>query len=381
MDDAAVPMENEPVERRTSPPDAKPATGAPVIAFEHRLFAAMDGAYFRLSDAADALPVFVCEIGDREVLLRLPAIRREFGIVTGSRDDVMLDTVAESLRFVRALRAGDPVPLELLTGEASWPVDDRHRAAAANRLADRIVAWHAPSAAPGAVPAVAEAVAVDAAAAALGLEGGSDALRDALATLANELAAIEALAETREDRANLDRRMGAAGRLLRRSHDYEDLVGPVLRLMREARRDLNSAFAAFEALVPVPDAFAATDTAVAAIRAARDDLRTRLLAWEPLQARWAALDLDARPAILEMFQETYRFLAPRYMPIDEWERQMLPNSPRRARARDWQKAGDEAGGVKRIQWTSRSGTQGRPARGTESDTLPPTDTGSRRRSS
>lgn len=380
MDDAAVPVGNEPVERRTSPPDAKPATGVPVIAFEHRLFAAMDGAYFRLSDAADALPVFVCEIGDREVLLRLPAIRREFGIVAGSRDDVMLDTVAESLRFVRALRAGDPVPLELLTGEASWPVDDRHRAAAANRLTDRIVAWHAPSAAPGTVPADAEAAAVAAAAAAIGLADDA-ALRDALATLANELAAIEALAETREDRANLDRRMGAAGRLLRRSHDYEDLVAPVLRLMREARRDLNCAFAVFDTLVPVPDAFAATDTAVAAIRAARDDLRTRLLAWEPLQARWAALDLDARPAILEMFQETYRFLAPRYMPIDEWERQMLPNSPRRARARDWHKTGSEAGGVKRIQWTSRSGTQGRPVRDTASETLPSIDTGSRRQSS
>lgn len=342
------------VERRAARASSGAAPGTPIIAFEHRLFAAIEGAYFRLSDASDALPVFVCEIGDREVLLRLPAIRREFSIVPGSRDDAMLDTVAAGLRFVRALRAGDPVPLELLTGEASWPISDRHRAAAANRLLDRLVAWHAPLAADGSEGADAEAAAVDAASAALGFDEAR--LRDAMALLAGELAAIEALADTREERAALARRMGAAGRLMRRSHDFDELVEPVQRLMREARRDLDGAFAAVDAIVLIPEALADTDAAIAAIRATRDELRTRLLAWEPLQGRWANLDLDARASILELFQETYRFLAPRYMPIDEWERQMLPDSPRRARARNWQKAGGEATGVKRIEWASRSDT-------------------------
>jgi len=346
------------VERRAARTSNGVAPGTPVIAFEHRLFAAIEGAYFRLSDAADALPVFVCEIGDREVLLRLPAIRREFAIVPGSRDDAMLDTVAAGLRFVRTLRAGDPVPLELLTGEASWPISDRHRVAAANRLLDRLVAWHAPSAAGSGDATDAEAAAVDAAAATLGFDEAK--LRDAMTLLAGELSAIEALADTREERATLARRMGAAGRLMRRSHDFDEVVEPVQRLMREARRDLDSAFAAVDSIIPIPDALADTDAAIAAIRAARDELRTRLLAWEPLQGRWANLDLDARSSILELFQETYRFLAPRYMPIDEWERQMLPESPRRARARNWQKADGEATAVKRIEWASRSDTAALP---------------------
>ena len=354
---ARAESDDEAVERRAAMVGTAVAPGVPVIAFEHRLFAAIEGAYFRLSDAADALPVFVCEIGEREVLLRLPAIRREFAIVPGSRDDAMLDTVAAGLRFVRALRAGDPVPLELLTGEASWPVSDQHRAAAANRLMDRLVAWHVPSTPAGAGPAGAEAgdneaVAVVAAAAALGLD--EPKLRGALTALAGELAAIEALADTREERAALARRMSAAGRLMRRSRDFDELVEPVQRLMREARRDLDGAFAAIDELVPVPVALADTEGTIAAIRGVRDELRTRLLAWEPLQGRWAALDLDARAAILELFQETYRFLAPRYMPIDEWKRQMLPDSPRRLRARDWQRTSGAVEGVKRIQWASRA---------------------------
>lgn len=349
---ARADSDDEAVERRAAMVGTAVAPGMPVIAFEHRLFAAIEGAYFRLSDAADALPVFVCEIGEREVLLRLPAIRREFAIVPGSRDDAMLDTVAAGLRFVRALRAGDPVPLELLTGEASWPVSDQHRAAATNRLVDRLVAWHVPSTPAGAEARDTEAVAVAAAVAALGLD--EPKLRGALTVLSGELAAIEALADTREERAALARRMGVAGRLMRRSRDFDELVEPVQRLMREARRDLDGAFAAIDELVPVPMALADTEATIAAIRGARDELRTRLLAWEPLQGRWAALDLDTRAAILELFRETYRFLAPRYMPIDEWERQMLPDSPRRLRARDWQKPGGAAEGVKRIQWASRA---------------------------
>ncbi|MBM3561313.1 MAG: hypothetical protein FJX53_15850, partial [Alphaproteobacteria bacterium] len=145
MEEPAALAETTIVERRTGRVAPVVESDTPVIALEHKLFASIEGAYFRLSDAADALPVFVCEIGDREVLLRLPAIRRGFGIVAGLADDAMLDTVAAALRFVRALRAGDPVPLELRTGQASWPVSKAHRAAAANRLADRLVAWHAPA--------------------------------------------------------------------------------------------------------------------------------------------------------------------------------------------------------------------------------------------
>ncbi|MBM3558775.1 MAG: hypothetical protein FJX53_02550 [Alphaproteobacteria bacterium] len=154
--------------------------------------------------------------------------------------------------------------------------------------------------------------------------------------------------------------MGAAGRLLRRSHDYEGLVEPVQRLMREACRDLNGTFAAFDDVVPIPAAFADVDATVAAIRAPRDELRTRLLAWDSLQGKWLKLDLDARGSVIELLQETYRFLAPRYMPIDEWERNMLPDSPRRLRAREWRKAGEEGNGVKRVEWASRRKAVGRP---------------------
>ena len=56
------------------------------------------------------------------------------------------------------------------------------------------------------------------------------------------------------------------------------------------------------------------------IRRARDTLHSRLRAWDETLEKWAPLspqhgDLsDITPLIADL----YRFLAPRYMPIDEW---------------------------------------------------------------
>ena len=85
------------------------------VTFEHSVFNRVDDGVFRLSPDGEA--VFAMRIGETEASLSLPGIRREFGIEEGSADAIMLDLVIDALKFVQALRIGDPVPKELLTGE------------------------------------------------------------------------------------------------------------------------------------------------------------------------------------------------------------------------------------------------------------------------
>jgi hypothetical protein len=104
----------------------------------HRAFAMFGDPLFRLAES-DGAPVMVVHLGDKEAAIPLTAMKREFGIEKGSDDGRMLDLVVQSLDFVAGLRIGDPLPPEVLSGEASWEPDEVHLRIANARLQWQLV--------------------------------------------------------------------------------------------------------------------------------------------------------------------------------------------------------------------------------------------------
>ena len=61
--------------------------------------------------------------------------------LTTPDDGRMLDLIAQSLDFIGGLRIGDPLPPEVLSGEASWEPDELHLQIANARLQWQLVTW------------------------------------------------------------------------------------------------------------------------------------------------------------------------------------------------------------------------------------------------
>ena len=84
-----------------------------------------DAPLFRRRDGDDT-PVVVVRLGEREAAMPLRSLQREFGIADDSADGRMFGLIAEALDFVPALRLGDPIPEEVLSGAASWDPEPEH---------------------------------------------------------------------------------------------------------------------------------------------------------------------------------------------------------------------------------------------------------------
>jgi hypothetical protein len=106
----------------------------------HRLFAIMGAPMFRRSET-DGTPVMVVLLGERTAAIPLRSLQREFQIEDASDDGRMLGLIAESLDYVAGLRIGDPLPQEVLSGNASWAPDQIHRQIADARLRLQLVRW------------------------------------------------------------------------------------------------------------------------------------------------------------------------------------------------------------------------------------------------
>lgn len=120
--------------------DGQATTPPERCTLQHAVFTSFGEPLFRRSEA-DATPSMVVQLGDREALLSLRSLQREFGIADESADGRMLGLIAEALNFVHTLKLGDRLPDEVLTGQASWQPDPAHIHIAATRLKLGLVAW------------------------------------------------------------------------------------------------------------------------------------------------------------------------------------------------------------------------------------------------
>ncbi len=309
---------------------------------DHRLFASFGPPLFRRSEV-DGTPVMVVQLGEREAALPLRSLQREFGISDESEDGRMLARIADSLDFVSVLRPGDPLPSEVLTGEASWTPDPLHLEIAQTRLRVSLVDWLNAGAgadhpmldagsllAVGNDPVVRAQVqtALARAAEALGLEASAEVV-GLLETLGRELAYIEALRDRllRRVRA-MAAKIERLARGWRSDASHIETLTQVKRLTALALRQIAARFDELDAQTgEVMAALRNVESQRAFIRSNRDWLYRSQRAWEPILAQWDTASGSFDEGTLALLGRTYQFLAPRFMPVTEWISATRPGQP------------------------------------------------------
>lgn len=302
--------------------------------FEHPLFSKLGEVVFRLAEA-DNVPSLVMPLGRSTAVLPLRSLQAELGIDGASADGQMLARVARSLNFVADLRLGDLLPVEVLDGAASWEASPSHQQLAASRLRLRLISqlgadvpadWDRAgpqtvllaAAQPGMRLAL-QAACIEAAAR-LGIPDAAAATR-LVEDATHELGFIEALRDWLLRRVTLlaERvRCLAAG--LAQNLSGLELLSRVTRLTSIAVEKIGARFADVDAQTAnVLDVLQALDAWRAVIRQHRDWLYCSLRGWEPILAAWELATPGWSAATWPLLGRTYRFLAPRFMPVQEWQ--------------------------------------------------------------
>jgi hypothetical protein len=313
---------------------------------EHQVFTAFGPAMFRRAPT-DGVPVMVVPMGGREAMLPLRGLQKEFAIGEDSRDGRMLGLIAESLDFVTSLQIGDRLPAEVLTGEASWEPSQQCRDLVKARLRLQLVAWLNPDAAGAGAAANADAlqlldsdpelrrqvqVAFGRAAQALGVPGAEDVVR-LVESLAEELAYIEALRSSLLARVQgLGARLARLGHGLHGDRNRTEMLTQVQRLLANAIKQLGGRFEEVDAQTgEILSALRNAEQQRAFIRSNRDWLYRCQRAWESLLKEWDHAGAVPDESIWQLIATTYQFLAPRYMPVTEWQAYNTAQRDRSAR--------------------------------------------------
>lgn len=295
---------------------------------DHPIFATLGAISFRRADS-DGAPSMVMQLGEREAVVPLRALQREFAIADDSDDGRMLALIAESLDYVSILRPGDVLPGEVLDGTASWQPEARHRALAASRLRGQLLAWIDQTADGAAARLDGDAAlrqrvqrAFEQAALALALPDAR-AVVALVENLAEELSYIEALRDLLLRRVEvMIAHVGRGVANFRGDGARLETLTQVNRLGEVARGQLAARFQEVDARSSeVMVALRNIESQQAFIRSNRDLLYRALRGWEPILAGWVALPTLLDDAFWALVVRSYQFLAPRYMPVQEWQTQ------------------------------------------------------------
>lgn len=298
------------------------------VAFEHPFFGAVGEGQFRTSDHTRA-PALMVKFGDGEAALSFPGIRRELGLAEGSADWAMLEAVAAALQFVSVLKVGDPLPAEILTGEASWEIEQRHRDIALARLTMQLVTWSSGEetaitdadalsqvADDPATQAKAERAVVEVAAR---LSQPEEEVKATLRMLAEELAYIEALREKFASVLAMQAKIDLLRRRFASERSVLEIADAVRRLMTVAVKRLGNLFDQIDAQTgEIVAMLKNLKSQEGYIRSKRDELYCRMVAWRDTLAKWDKCDAKPTEGNVALLRESYRFLAPRFMPAQQW---------------------------------------------------------------
>lgn len=325
--------EPPPQAEAASPPPVTAPAGPPpsVVAFEHRFFGSFPDLFFYRPEFGGD-PVAVVKLGDNEVSLNFRGIKAEFNIADGSPDDAMMKLVSEGLSFVNGLRVGDPIPKEVLTREASWEPSELHFQIAYNRLTLQLATWMSGKenviTNPEELMQLAEdpqtkqkvTNAFEQAAEQLGLGRDRKAeVIDRIEGLSKELAYIEALRDKARTLGMIEQKLQALGRLYGLERSMGEILNPCARLANNAHKQFKARFQAVDnQTAEIIEVLKALDMKIEIIRNARDDLHRRLMAWTEVFDAWTACRAEISEDNADLVQETYRFLAPRFLMVSEW---------------------------------------------------------------
>ena len=302
---------------------------------QHKLFSSPGGVRFRRA-STDGVTMMALQLGEREAMLPIDALRREFAIGKDSADGRMLDLIGSALDFVSSVQPGDRLPPEVRTGEASWRPSPHHLCFASTRLRLNLVSWMLPAShwaeakqdaatllRLSADPALyADVRAVSATIARqLGLADGDDVIR-VVEELSQELAYIEALRERLQARVvALCKRLGRLQRDANRRLVPFDTLSYVHRLATLAAKQIISRFDDIEAQTgEIGSLLRNIENQRNFIRSNRDWLYCTQRAWEPVLDQWDH-GVELPPEELgTLLAVTYRFLAQRSLPGTVWQR-------------------------------------------------------------
>lgn len=301
------------------------------VGFEHHFFRKIEDLYFRISEQTGE-PVAVVKLGSNEVALTFRGLKREFKIVDDSPDGRMLGVVAQGLEYVKGLRPGDPVPRELVTREASWEPQERHFVIAHQRLTLQLVSWLSGdehvltnpeelmqvAEDPLTKKKVSEAFSEAAEKLGIGRENREQVI-GYIEGLSRELAYIECL----RDQVNRVRSMGDKIQGLRKIYGHErsvlEVADPVARLAQHALRRFEETVAQVDAQTgEIMGLLRNLEAHTTYIRDIRDHLHHHLMAWDEILEVWDAVKVKMSPDKPDLLRDVYRFLAPRYMQVNDW---------------------------------------------------------------
>lgn len=305
----------------TAPPALAPLGPVPsAFAFEHKIFK-IEGAWFAKTPDRAEVAMFLPMSGF-VACLPLKAVRKGFDIVPGSEDDRMLGFVSRATDHLGRIVPGDPIPTEVISGEASWTISDIDRLKGRSLLLD-ILHVELAQPAPGARSDEAIRDALQGVAQLVveklgdGIHAG-DAIRR-FEMIAAEYAYIEAL----RHRFHLIEDIRAAvtdPKQQKRVPRMRDCADRIVMLLKEPTRIIVDSLGFLKSrLRPMSGALKDPVPAVDAIRRTRDELHAMLTDWEPMFTLWASGPEEGHLGNKQA-DGTYRFLAERYLGRRVWRR-------------------------------------------------------------
>ncbi|MGB0571580.1 MAG: hypothetical protein ACPGQM_05820 [Alphaproteobacteria bacterium] len=247
----------------------------------------------------------------------------------------MLNTVERSLRFVSLLGIGDPIPPEILTGDASWQPSRLRRDAALKKIGACLTAWQMGK--PVAlsdlvnlerfVAAHVDDVAVDVALGRIASELGDyidgDAITEIMDAVVEEISFIEALRERYLAVCRVGGRLKKVRRDFAHHASIVSDVDPVARLISVPIHAMGRSLAEVDTrLSRIVSLFENFEFHRCAIRDIRDEIFARLDPWDEITKAWERLPGNIPdPYVLSpLLRDLYKYLAPRFMPADTWAR-------------------------------------------------------------
>lgn len=312
---------------------AAPKAGMPrstYFNFQHKVFG-VEGARFAHTTDTKEAALYVM-LGDLQVALLLPTLREEFGIKPDSQDGQLLGVIERSLKYVKEIRPNDSIPREILDGSASWSVEDRHRMIAKGRLSLQLASWLT-----GEESVVVDAVQLEqlvedpatkqkidkafgeiAEKLGLGRDRKSEVV-DRIDALARELSYIEALRERYGCVLEIIRKLAEFVRTYRNDRQITQEISRVRTLLMRPQSEFDSLFGQCDAMTgEILSVLKKFDAQVEFVRDMRDDLHTKLMAWDDVITQWSGMEVAKGEAQENAIKAMYRFVARNYPQRQDW---------------------------------------------------------------
>ncbi len=305
--------------------------GSTHFAFEHKIFS-IKGCYFTADRNGDESK-FLMPLGDEMAAIAIAALRQEFSIAEDSNDGRLLDMVAKSLKHVQEIRPNDSIPQELLDGSASWSVEERHRAAARDRIKiqlatlltgreDQVIQSDQIEQLvddPEIKRRVQEAFSLVAEKLGLPPEKKQEII-GRIEQLGHELSFIEGLRERFTSITDIPPKVERLSKFYGNQTTTWDELNRVKALLQAAIADIETMFDMVDAQTcEILTVLRSFDLHVGLIRDTRDDLHRRFMDWDDVIELWQS-EAGTEPShdTKQLIKQTYRLLAQKFPLTQEW---------------------------------------------------------------